>query len=186
MDMIISFIFGGSRLRCAMMVMLTLAFVYPIAVYTVFRFTHRDFERQAHLEAEYYKRQERKEIQEAKMRAEEDRIKMAKTEEISTGIPCPVKTYGDWRSRPFWLRVPDVEPSKYMDVRFLTEEQMWAVRERDRVVLIKRMMELVCAMRNSLGLREWRDESDEGCRKAGWASVHGTSESYQRIHDREL
>ncbi|TGO19740.1 hypothetical protein BPAE_0333g00010 [Botrytis paeoniae] len=76
------------------------------------------------------------------MRAQEDRITTAKAEQTSTGIPCPVETYGDWRRRPFWLDVPDVEPSRNMDMRFLTEEQMCAVRERDRVVIIKRLMEM--------------------------------------------
>ncbi|TGO46231.1 hypothetical protein BOTNAR_0601g00040 [Botryotinia narcissicola] len=135
-------------------------------------------ERQAHLQAEHYKRQEKKEIQEAKMRAEEDRIKMAKMEETSTGIPCPVERYGDWRSRPFWVGVPDVVPSNYVDVRFLTEDQMWAAKERDRVVMIKRLMEKKCAMQRSLGLWEWRGESDESHRKDGWGSVRGSSESY--------
>ncbi|TGO33032.1 hypothetical protein BHYA_0271g00020 [Botrytis hyacinthi] len=150
MNMILSFIFGGSRLRCAMMIVFILAFAVPIAMYAVFRFMGREDEHQAHLQAEHYKRQEKKEIQEAKMRAEKDRNTMAKAEENSTGIPCPIETYGDWRSRPFWLSVPDVEPSRYMDVRFLTEEQMWAVKERDRVVTIKRLMEMKYAMQRSL------------------------------------
>lgn len=127
-----------------------------------------------------------REIQEVKMRAEKDRNTMPKTEETSTGILCPVEIYGDWRSRPFWASVPDVEPSKYMDVRFLTEDQMWAVKKRDRVVMIKRLMEMKCAMQRSLGLREWWGEFDESHRKDGGASIHGSSDSYQQIHNREL
>ncbi|KAF7860514.1 uncharacterized protein EAF02_010748 [Botrytis sinoallii] len=47
-------------------------------MYAVFRYMLREHEREAHIQAEYHKRQGRKEIQKAKMRAEEDRIKMAK------------------------------------------------------------------------------------------------------------
>ncbi|KAF7943550.1 hypothetical protein EAE96_011471 [Botrytis aclada] len=153
-------------------------------MFAVIRFMEQAEERQVQLQAEYNKRQEEKEIQEAKMRAEEDQIMMAKAEETSTGISCPIETYGDWRMRPFWLNVPDVQPSEYMDMRFLTEDQMWAVKARDNVVMIKRLMELKCAMRDwecvsgGARLRNVRE------RIVGLLFMHSLKGA--QIHNREL